>query len=541
MLASGQSDDDPLQRSWARFEVRLPRLLSLLPGGAALTAVLGLGASARAEVPPPVAPSALVVIESPPERYQPLLSHDLGSLRLEAPILVAGRGEGVSGFPVDRDHNLFQSGLALSPLLRIGLRLDTIKPLGGKFLVFAEYEHDLPTGTWTSQTPLAGAELPNSTPIATSLRKGWGRVSVGPYLHIGGGFMTSHWGLGLVANDGAHRWEPGSARFTDPRGGDLVLRGFVSTGPLTAAHLTAAFAVEKVRSDAVLLPDDSAHQLIASVLIGQDQGAQAGYFLVHRHQAAPDGSVLDVNVIDVAGRVAMPLQKAKLTLEAEGAIVAGTTTLGASVEVPRSDVLQLGGALRASLAFDRVGGVLDLLFASGDSNTHDARVNGFHANPNFETGLLLFRYVQAAQTGRGFATATDPQLVGAPPAGAERLPTRGGLTNAFVVFPRVWARPARGLETYGGVLFAVSPARNIDPFNTDIVGGSPRNALGAEPGSYLATELDLGLRYRVYLRGTELTAGAEGGLLLPGSALAGLPGQNFGPVYGGRFMLTYRL
>jgi hypothetical protein len=353
--------------------------------------------------------------------------------------------------------------------------------------------------------------------------------------------MTSHWGLGLVANDGAHGWEPGSARFTDPRGGNLVLRGFIGMGPLGSSHVAATVAAEKVRSDNVLLPGDSAYQAIASVVIGHDRPNQIGSFFVHRHQDALDGSVLDINVADVAGRLAFELPKAKLTLEAEGALVFGNTTLGATADVPRSSVLQLGGVLRASLAFERAGGVIDLVYASGDSNTHDGRVYGFHANPNFETGLLLFRYVQAAQTGRGYTTATDPGLVGAPPNGAERLPSRGGLTNAVVVFPRLWARPVRGLETYGGVLFAFAPARNADAFNTDIAGGSPRNALGGSPGPAWGTELDLGVRYRLHLRGTQLDAGVEGGVLFPGSALADAAGKAPGPVYGGRFMLGYRL
>jgi hypothetical protein len=531
---------------------------------AVLAALLALGPSAHAQEPvpgpaaPPPAPPAAVApapeaappapeAEAAPElaprheKYHPFLSYRFRGLDVEAPILLAARGEGVRSFPVDRDGNTFQSGFAGSPLLRVGLRVATVRPLAGKLLFLAEYEHDLPTGTWTSGTPLAGQDLPNAAAITTQLRKAWARFSLGPYFHIGGGAMTSHWGLGLVANDGAHRWEPGSASFTDPRGGDLVLRGFISTGPLTSARLTSALAVERVRSDAVLLPGDSAYQLIASVLVGYERPTQLGYFFVHRHQTAPDGSFLDVNVADVAGRVAFDVARGKLTLEAEGALVFGKTTLGASVDVPRSDVLQLGGALRASLAYERVGGVLDLIYASGDANTHDARVNGFHADPSFETGLLLFRYVQAAQTGRGVATATDPQLVGAAPAGVERLPTRGGLTNAVVVFPRLWVRPVRGLEAYGGALFAVAPAKNVDPFNTDISGGSARNALGAVPGAYWGTELDLGVRYRVYPRSTELTAGAEGGLLLPGSALTGLPGHDPAPVYGGRLMLTYRL
>jgi hypothetical protein len=351
--------------------------------------------------------------------------------------------------------------------------------------------------------------------------------------------MTSHWGLGLVANDGAHGWEPGSARFTDPRGGDLVLRGFVGTGPLGSAHVTATLAAEKVRDDAILLAGDSAIQAIASLMIGHDQPNQIGWFMVHRHQTMADGSMLDVNVIDAAGKLTFDLHPATLKLEAEGALVFGNTTLGPSVEHPRSTVRELGGVLRASVAYERWGGVLDLIYASGDGNAHDGKVHGFHANPNFETGLLLFRYVQAAQTGRGYVTASDPQIANQPPAGVERLPSRGGLTDAVVLFPRFWVRPARGLEAYAGVLLGFAPAKNIDVFNTDVAGGSPRNAINGSSGGYYGTELDVGVRYRAHFFGTELTAGAECGLLMQGSALGGDPSP--GPVYGGRLMLSYRL
>ncbi len=504
-------------------------LSRMLPALATSLAMLARGAIAHAEPP------------APEDAYHPLLALDQSGWRLQVPILLAGRAEGVSSFAVDAAGDKFQSGLALSPLVRVGAQLDTVKPLAKLVLIHAEYEHDLPTGTWTGSTPVAGVGMPNSASIATQLRKGWGMIAVGPYVHAGGGFMTSHWGMGLVANDGEHGWEPGSARFTDPRGGDLVLRGFVGTGPLTDAHIVATLAIDKVRSDDVLVAGDSAHEVIASVLVGHEQPIQGGFFVVRRSQTAADGSTLDVSVLDPAGRVAIDLHKAKLTFEAEGALVTGHTTLGATPEVPQGNVRQLGGALRAALAFERAGGVLDLLYASGDQNIHDAKVTGFHADPEFETGLLLFRYVQAAQTGRGYATASDPTLVGAPPGGLDRLPTHGGFTDAAVVFPRLWVRPLHGLETYGGVLFAFAPTKNVDPFNTDLAGGSPRNALGGDPGSYWGTEADVGVRYRVFLHGTELTTGAEGGILVPGSALRDASGHAPSPVYGGRLMLGYRL
>ena len=477
----------------------------------------------------------------PADTYQPRLSAQRWGWRLQVPLRVSGRAEAVTGFPVDHAGNLLQSGAALSPLLRLGARLDTVVPLATHLRIHAEYEQDLPTGTWTAHAPIAGPGMPSAQPIETQLRKAWARLSVGRQLQVGGGFMTSHWGMGLVANDGAHGWEPGSVRFTDPRGGDLVLRGFAGTGPLTEADIVASVAIDKVEHDDMLLTGDSAYEYIASVLAGYGRPSRAGLFVVYRRQTAADGRTLDVVVVDPAGRVAIDLHPAKLTLEAEGALVLGTTTFGASADVPRSNVLQLGGALRATLAFPRAGGVLDLVYASGDSNLHDAQVTGFHADPNFETGLLLFPYVQAAQSARGVVTASDPQLVGAPPTGIERLPTRGGLTDAVVLFPRFFTRPRPDIEAYGGVLFAFAPASNVDPFNTDLAGGTPKNALGGDPGSYWGTEIDLGLRYRLYVHHTELSAGVEGGVLFPGSALREASGSEPPPTYGGRVILGYRL
>jgi hypothetical protein len=474
------------------------------------------------------------------ESYYPLLSYRFRGLEIQAPIMLAGRVEGVKTFPADKDGSPFQSGPAISPLARVGLRFRSVRPLGGKFAFLAEYEQDVPTGTWTRDQPLAGDALPNSRGITTQIRKGYGRFSVGPYLHVGGGFMTNHWGMGLIANDGAHGWEPGNARFTDPRFGDLVLRGFVGTGPLTNARLLATFAFDQVQSDDVLLSGDHAYQFIASVLLGHDRPSQIGYFFVHREQTHADGSYLRVNVADFAGKTSFGVGGGgTLTLEAEAAMVFGRTTLAPTVEVPRQDVLQLGAAARATLAFERVGAVLDLLYASGDGNAYDAKVTNFKTDPNFETGLLLFRYLHAAQTGRSVVTASNPELLAVPAPGIERLPSRGGITNAFVIFPRLWVRPFKGFEAYGGLLFAIAPDKNADALNSRIAGGSARNALDGRPGAYWGTEADLGLRYRLYLRGTLLEAGAEGAVLIPGSALDGAP--DLGPVYGGRVMLSYRL
>jgi hypothetical protein len=102
----------------------------------------------------------------------------------------------------------------------------------------------------------------------------------------------------------------------------------------------------------------------------------------------------------------------KLKLEAELAVVTGKTTLAPTVDFPQHDVLQVGAAARATFDAGRIGAVWDFLFASGDQNLDDRRSSSFKADPNYPMGLLLFRYVTAAHTGRTPIVAGDPSLVG---------------------------------------------------------------------------------------------------------------------------------
>ncbi|HYD47270.1 MAG TPA: hypothetical protein VEB21_02925, partial [Terriglobales bacterium] len=177
----------------------------------------------------------------------------------------------------------------------------------------------------------------------------------------------------------------------------------------------------------------------------------------------------------------------------------------------------------------------------GDQNFDDDEQNAFRVDPNFEFGLLLFRHVLAAQTGRAPITAGDPELIGRPVPDLDRIPTRGGPTNTIAFFPRGWIRTQDGLEVYGGPLFAFSEVDNADPFNSRLEGGEPHNFLGGNPGPFYGVELDAGLRYRTLLFGTELTMGLEGGVLFPGNAFRQLDGTRMTEVLGVRAMVDYRL
>ncbi|MGK0361837.1 MAG: hypothetical protein ACI9U2_004155 [Bradymonadia bacterium] len=188
-----------------------------------------------------------------------------------------------------------------------------------------------------------------------------------------------------------------------------------------------------------------------------------------------------------------------------------------------------------------VGAIVDVVYASGDADAGDGIQSGFRADPNFDQGLLLFPYLVAATSGRATHTAADPRLVGYPAEDLDRLPTDGAVTNTVSVFPRFWARPVRNLEIYGGALFAFGALPNADPLQSRLNGGDPSSAFGGASGNYLGTEVDLGLRYRVLLAGTELVLGAEGGVFTPGDAFEDAEGSRRGAATGGRLLVRYTL
>lgn len=494
--------------------------------------------AAKGEVNPADVPSPVRVIGAR-KTYTPIV-HYQKKAEAAAAGFIALRGEEVSTFPVDRYGTSYRAGFAFAPQARLAAFYDTRKT--SKFIAFrADYEHDLPTGFVTSITPPAGSELPDQAPVTTQLRKLGFRVSLGRAVHLSAGYTTNQFGLGLLANDGAsNNWVPGSARFADNRGGDRVLRGALATGPWTSLGITAAFAGDAVVDDDVLLPGDEAKQGIFTVSIGHGKKTGAGIFIVRRNLTTPTGGETNVTAIDFTARHESIGQYLTFSIEGEAALITGQTTVGATPEIPEQDILQFGAIVRAAMRARYGGTVLDVLYASGDNNPDDNKQTGFRADPNMEMGLLLYRYVIAAQTGRATATAGDPNLVGIPSRGLERIPTRGAPTNTLAIFPRFYVRPVSGLEVYGGPLLALAMAPLYDPLNTRIAGGTVKNALNGRAGTTLGLELDIGVRQRILLGGTELTVGFEGGMLMPGSAFADAEGVLMNRVFGGRGLVHYR-
>ena len=494
-----------VRRAWLATP---PSLLLLLPAAAA--------AQHAADAAPAPAVAA-------PE--DPLLSVRAGDHLLAAGLVLTSRGEDASAVPTDRAGSPHDPSAALDTMVRAGLRYESGRALL-PVIVHVEGEVEALSGVQaggTSDLEAVGLAPEARDPV---IRKAFARVSLAQYLTLGGGYTVSHHGLGLVANDGAHGHEPGDARFIDPRGGDRVLRLLAATGPWTDARIVLAGGFDPEVHDDVTLEGDEATQAFGSLTVFSGKPSTAGVYVARRAQTSADGDTLDVTAFDLYGKLELPLGASRtLTVAGEGVIVTGETTLGATPDVPTHEVLQLGGALRSRVDLGGFGAALDLLYASGDQNLDDEGTNGFKADPNFDAGLLLFRHVLAAQSARGPVTASDPLLVGEPADDLDRLPTRGSVTNTIAIFPRGVVEPIEGLEVYGGPLFAFAEVPPVDPLNTRFAGGAPRNALDGEPGGYLGTELDAGVRYGRSISGVRLDAGVEGGVLFPGSALAAAGGS----------------
>ena len=445
-----------------------------------------------------------------------------------------------SDFPVDSDGTRLDGTLILNSRIRIGATYEKLLPFA---LLTLAYEHDFLSGPiHGSRSEVEGMFMPGSEDVVVqALRKAYAQLSFGRYLHVKAGVTTSHWGLGMTANDGAHGWKPGNARFADPRGGDRVLRAQLATGPHGSEEFFFFTAADLLLGDDVLLEGDEGYQVVGGMKMGSEEGYQVGLYGAYRVQHSTTGDTTEVGIVDLFGAYSMSLcDRLRWEIAMEGAVVFGSTSLAPSAQFPTHDVLQIGAVLRTQLDAGMGGGVLDLIYASGDEDFDDKVQNGFRMDRNLETGLLLYRHVLAAMSARTTFTASDPDLVGVPSEDLERLPTRGAATNTIAIFPRAWVRPVDGLEIYGGPLVAFTEVSLADALNSRLAGGEVHNALNGKPGAYLGTELDLGVRFTTLLWGTELQLAVEAGILFPGDALVDAGGEHMNMVWGGRAMASYR-
>lgn len=354
------------------------------------------------------------------------------------------------------------------------------------------------------------------------------------------GVQTMQWGTGMLANDGAH-----ASDFGDPWQGNVVARLALGTKPLAHSNLgmwlknLTVFAA----GDFVLRDDNASVQdgdrALAAVLGARTAGEnlQAGLLLAGRTQTdrtdpwRPDGkrSTVDVLTADLWLRWARELTGARLVAEGEAALVMGRSTRPYGDETWRDGtaVRQLGAVLRALLEHGASHSTwkLEVGYASGDNDPRDATARQFAMHSDYNVGLVLFDHVLPVLQARAVDRLADPGLLAVRPPSARFAVSSGQVHNAIYLNPVVRWRPVPPLDVRLGWVWARAAADVADAYQTAVHAGYPTTPGGAVQGGRMyGHELDIRATWDVpMVANLVLRVGAEAGLFLPGSALAGAP------------------
>jgi hypothetical protein len=407
------------------------------------------------------------------------------------------------------------------------------------------------------------------------------------------GRQGSHWGLGMLANDG----EGFKNDFGDAYYGDNVDRVLFGTKPYSIFRslvsgekpekdpLTVAFAYdwhvardpnmkrgkEKIEA-ATGAPfegvngdlDDKVHQYIGALLV-ETEPFEGGFYIVRRIMEHPDillpidfqppgGEYLRVWVFDVYGRLHIKprfLDGGELFLEGELARITGKTNLTVSQSFqspenpfPESDVSQLGWVIRGGIRRSPLEGRIEVGYASGDSNPFDTDVKGFKFHPDYNVGMILFEdllaQVSAASTYNAIKKFGEAGPI--PPLGADLLPTNGAVTNAVYIAPTFKIAPYENLECALTLLYARAATDVVDPAIDGLFGGGAGmyNSLGGPAGNrYLGTEIDLGISYTFKWDYIDSVVGLQYGHLFPGSVFEDTNGNRMADIDKVQFRLTF--
>ena len=375
------------------------------------------------------------------------------------------------------------------------------------------------------------------------------------------GQQASHWGMGILANDGDH-----PTLFGDYQRGSLVERLLYAVTPLgKGTPLVVALAGDLVFEDntADLLGDDiknhprngdRAFQAVGAIAY-RTKTWELGMYGVYRNQQrdalstgplTPFTEELEVGAFDLTAKINRPLPSGRAWVygQMEAALLFGSTTylrgayraaLDATKPAPPEDIRSYGAVARIGVVREaqegntRWGDIVAELewgYASGDADPNDGVTKRFTMDPNHNVGLVLFDHVLAWKTARSATIAQDPAIVNRPTPGLDLLPSRGGVFGATYLNPRFIFRPRPWLDLKGGVLVAQTTADFVDPFQAGAL-GSFANYDGGDPRRHdLGVELDLGFTTRIAFRqGTTIELGAEGGVLFPGHAFDDATGR----------------
>ena len=334
---------------------------------------------------------------------------------------------------------------------------------------------------------------------------------------------TTHWGLGLVANDGGQKLDFGTTDY-----GDRVFRTSIA-GKLAddwAFYIAGDWVIE----------DDLGSWSEGQRAIQGTLGVQwlptetnkMGFLGVYRDQVEADQiSGFSGFLLDVFATTTQIFKDFEITTGFEGAYMHGVTTRFTNRNNPNGLGIRSFGALskttisyrkKARISFD--GG-----FASGDGDPSDETLSSFAFDRDCNAGALLFDYHQAAREVALHNLLTDPEHSGQPPDGVDSLVTEGAIRQALYVNPILGYRPLPWLEVKLGSLFAWSTVPISQGFETYRNGGVAVNHLGERTeGYFMGAEVNWAVTvHRDFAKTTAGHLMLEGAHLAPSIDLGGGP------------------
>jgi hypothetical protein len=438
--------------------------------------------------------------------------------------------------------------LRLTPTLTIADKLKVVAQADLTGVVGGDHAHD----SWSDQTPRDRDDW------YKNLQPRWLYLEwLSPVGLLRVGQQPSHWGMGLVANDGDH-----PSLFGDYRGGNIVEQVLFATKPLGRdSPFAVAIAGNLVFRDNVAILADGDHAWQGILAAFYEKGPDmVGAYGVYRHQSTdrtsgtyfPYADRINVGIIDLAGHFARPLAVPDETAFVFGSFEAATElgstnaerTVGQAASGQSTSIRTFGGAAAAGVVlagrgpqtggapadrpdlYGRLVAQVELGYASGDADPYDDTEKRFVFDPNHKVGLLLFDEVMRWQTARTAVAAQDPNLTSRAPAGVGLLPSNGGVFGAEYLYPTVVFRPRPWLDLKAGAVIAQTTADSVDAYRAALQGAYV-NYRGGDPRRHdLGVELDGGVEARLPLPyGLRVALGAQAGVLFPGGALADAAGQ----------------
>lgn len=333
------------------------------------------------------------------------------------------------------------------------------------------------------------------------------------------GVVTSHWGLGLVSNDGNHEQEFGRADY-----GDRMLRTAVYT-KLNNVILTVAGDVvleDDIGGDS---DDFQAYQALTSVRVPFSETSQFGFLGLYRHQTDIfTKQTLEGFFVDAFGSIEQDIGSTTISAQAEVAYLHGETNRITNRNNPEGvDVRSLGSAFRLKASHKKIGSLgVNGGFASGDSDPSDDLYSTFTFDRDHNAGSFLFDVHQAAREIAQYNLLTDPEHSGNPPDGVESVVSEGAIRQSMYLQPHLQYNivPNANIRIGSVLAWSTTPIRSA--FVSYRNGGVSLNHLGNPTEGYaLGTEINWRLTGILPFDETQnITAYVEGAHLLPSSNLS---------------------